>query len=61
MMFSSRGEGGCVCERVVRGGQHLALCIQKGCTQGGCTQGAAAFTTKTGSASSDYNFQGKNS
>ena len=54
-----------MCEGVVRSGQHLALCIQKGCTQEACTKGAApggggAFTTKTGSASSDYNSQGKN-
>ena len=28
-----------MCERLGRSGQHLALCIQKGCTQGGCTRG----------------------
>ena len=53
-----------MCERVVRSGQHLALCIQKSCTQEACTQGAAhkgaaAFTTKTASPSSNYNFRVK--
>ena len=36
-----------MCEGVVRSGQHLALCIQKGCTQGGCTKGAAPWGLHT--------------